>query len=57
MRAAIYYMKMSGCGSVPINFTYKNKGSGPDLIQRLEFANLHSGAMSLVILLDINTIF
>ena len=57
MRAAIYYMKMSGCGSVPRNFTYKNKGSGPDLIQRLEFANLHSRAMSLVILLDINTIF
>ena len=57
MRAAIYYMKMSGCGSVPRNFTYKNKGSGPDLIQRLEFVNLHSRAMSLVILLDINTIF
>lgn len=52
VRAAIYYMKMSGCGSVPINFTYKEKkkGSGPDLIQRLESANLHSRTMSLVVL-------
>ena len=53
----MYYMKMNGCGSVPVNLTYKNKGSGPDLIQRLEFADLHSRAMSLVVWLDINTIF